>query len=83
MSERLHLETLFPFSHLPLPPGHLSPQNVWFSVCPEVPAFRCLPADPRCLQDVWFPAIWPYPLSLLTSSCLPAGAARGATLGSR
>ena len=35
--------------------------NMWFPVSLKVPTFLCLPMDPRCLQDSWFPATWPLP----------------------
>ena len=48
-------------------------QYVWFPISLEVPAFLHLPMDPLCLQDAWFPAVWPL-LAFLCSvpSYLPA-----------
>lgn len=51
----------------------LTTQNVWPPFCLKVPASLCLPMDPRCLQDVWFPATWPLPpISLLMPSYMLA-----------
>ena len=37
------------FSYLSLSASrHLSPQNVWFHVSPEVPSFLCMPKDSHC-----------------------------------
>ena len=41
--------------------GPLLPQNMWFPVSLEVPAFLCLSKGSGWLQDVWFSAIWPEP----------------------
>ena len=55
------------FAFRTLRTGH-EPQNVWFPVILEVPAFH-LPKDTCCLQDVGFPALWPMvPYSLLVAS---------------
>ena len=50
-------------------PKYVASALVWR----KVPAFLCLPIDPCCLQDAWFPAIWPkVTLSLLVPGYLPA-----------
>lgn len=72
MSNRLRSEARG--SHLSLSATqNFITQYVWFPISLEVPAFLHLPMDPLCLQDAWFPAVWPL-LAFLCSvpSYLPA-----------
>ena len=62
MSNRLHWDAqrFTPFSTLLcLPPGCLSPQNLWFPVSLEAPAFLCVPMDPSIYRIPGFLAPGP------------------------
>ena len=65
-------QRFLPFPYFLLPPGHLSPQNVWFLVSSEISAFLLSAQGPllftRCMVSSHFHAL----LSLLISSFLPA-----------